>query len=367
MEKYTAYIRFTIFLFMFLLVLCREGSSHHRRSSSRGADPWRSQRRSFSKPCALPASGNALSTGRAGTALCQDFAAGRTGLHASDRYLERRDLHRRNDRGSGHAGDCDLCLDRRRFQGLSRSIQALCESALASPSIPWSECPGTCRELIRSTRISNLSAPFPRPKKRHGQPPRSRRNLSVAHRKWQLCGLQHVAIQPVQAQEADGLHQSWFEVENSHWREFLSSPQKLEETLSKRLDADKLVFSPRLNHLQMNALQNAQNSDSFRLQQLYQSIRNLEASLANKRRAIGAQHNCRFVSRILGYRQSRAMQLVAKLGTTVERRSVRELQSLLFKLKSQCRTLHKNYSKIHGFSSYAHRSAQYQHRSSLSL
>ena len=160
---------------------------------------------------------------------------------------------------------------------------------------------------------------------------------------------------------------SWFEIENSHWQEIFSSPQKLDETLSKRLDADKLVFSPRLNHLQMNALQSAQNSDSFRLQQLYQSIRNLEASLANKRRAIGAQHNCRFVSRMLGYRQSRATQLLAKLGTTVERRSVRELQSLLFKLKSQCRTLHKNYSKIHGFSSYAHRSAQYQHRSSLSL
>ncbi len=70
-----------------------------------------------------------------------------------------------------------------------------------------------------------------------------------------------------------------------------SSPQTSDETLSKRLDADKLVFSPRLNHLQMNALQSAQNSDSFRLQQLYQSIRNLEASLANKRRAIGAQHN----------------------------------------------------------------------------
>ena len=49
MEKYTAYIRFTILIFMFLLVLCREGSSHHRRSSSRGADPWRSQRRSFSR------------------------------------------------------------------------------------------------------------------------------------------------------------------------------------------------------------------------------------------------------------------------------------------------------------------------------
>ena len=31
--------------------------------------------------------------------------------------------------------------------------------------------------------------------------------ICPAHRKWELCRLQHVAIQPVQAQEADGLHQ----------------------------------------------------------------------------------------------------------------------------------------------------------------
>ena len=120
----------------------------------------------------------------------------------------------------------------------------------------------------------------------------------------------------------------------------------------------------------MNALQSAQNSDSFRLQQLYQSIRNLEASLANKRRALGAQHNRRFVSRLMGHRQSRATQIVAKIGTAVERRSLRELQSLLFKLKRQYRTLHKRYSQIYGFSSYAHRNAQYPHLShhaSLSL
>jgi hypothetical protein len=152
---------------------------------------------------------------------------------------------------------------------------------------------------------------------------------------------------------------SWFEVENSRWQEIFSSPQKLEETLSNRLDADKLVFSQRLNHLQMNALQSAQNSDSFRLQQLYQSIRNLEASLAKKRRALGAQHGHRFVSRLLGHRQSRATQIVAKIDTAVERRSFRELQSLLFKLKRQYRTLHKRYSQIYGFSSYAHRNRMY--------
>jgi hypothetical protein len=123
---------------------------------------------------------------------------------------------------------------------------------------------------------------------------------------------------------------SWFEIENSRWEKILSSPQKLEETLSKRLDADKLVFSQKLDHLQMNALQSAQNSDSIRLQQLYQSIRNLEASLANKRQGLGTKHSCRYISRLLGHRQSRATQLVAQIGTAGERRSVREIQSLLF-------------------------------------
>jgi hypothetical protein len=148
---------------------------------------------------------------------------------------------------------------------------------------------------------------------------------------------------------------SWFETENSRWEKTLGSPQKLEETLSKRLDADKLAFAPKLNHLQMNALQSAQNSDSIRLQHLYQSIRNLEASLAHKRRGVGAQQNARFVSRLLEDRQSRAAHLVVKIGTAVERRSLREVQSLLFKLKRQYRTLHQHYSQIYGFSSYAYR------------
>ena len=40
---------------------------------------------------------------------------------------------------------------------------------------------------------------------RYRSSPRACRDLS-AHRKWELCRLQHVAIHPVQAQETDGLH-----------------------------------------------------------------------------------------------------------------------------------------------------------------
>ena len=61
----------------------------------------------------------------------------------------------------------------------------------------------------------------------------------------------------------DGI-KSWFEQENSRWEKILASPEKLEETLSKRLDADKLLFSPKLNPLQANALQITQTADAIR-------------------------------------------------------------------------------------------------------
>jgi hypothetical protein len=148
-----------------------------------------------------------------------------------------------------------------------------------------------------------------------------------------------------------------FELENACWEKILSSPQKLEETLSKRLDADNMVFSPKLNHLQMNALQSAQNSDSFRLLQFYQAIRNLEASVAARRRALAAQCNSFSLSRLIGHRQPKATQLVSKIATVVERRSIRQLQTPLFQLERQYRNLHRRYSNLYGFQSYSNRNA----------
>jgi hypothetical protein len=41
----------------------------------------------------------------------------------------------------------------------------------------------------------------------------------------------------------------------------------------------------------------------------------------------------------------------------VDRRSLREMQNLLFKIKRDYRAAHKRYSQTHGFDSYAHRSS----------
>ena len=81
--------------------------------------------------------------------------------------------------------------------------------------------------------------------------------------------------------------------------QILASPQKMEEQLSKRFDSDKIVFSPRLNPSQMDALRNAQTAEAIRLQQLYQSIRNLEASIAAKRKYFVLKRSANFVSRLV--------------------------------------------------------------------
>jgi hypothetical protein len=148
---------------------------------------------------------------------------------------------------------------------------------------------------------------------------------------------------------------SCFERENQRWEQFLASPQKLEERLYKRLDSDKIVFSPRLNPSQMDALRNAQTTDAILLQQLYSSIRNLEASIVAKRKHFALKRSANFVSGLVGRRAPKAARIADKLAAAVDRRSLRELQNLLFKIRGQYRSAHKRYGQIYGFHSYANR------------
>jgi len=162
--------------------------------------------------------------------------------------------------------------------------------------------------------------------------------------------------------QMDGI-KSWFEQENSRWERILASPQKLEETLSKRLDADKLVFSPKLNSHQKITLQNAQTADAIRLQQLFQTIRNLEAGIAKKRQVLAIQSESRLVSRLTRVPKPKIMQVAEKVATAIERRSIRDLQKNLFHLKRQYRVEHKRYSRLFGFTAYSSHNAHAQHMS----
>jgi hypothetical protein len=150
---------------------------------------------------------------------------------------------------------------------------------------------------------------------------------------------------------------SCFERENKRLEQVLASPQKLEENLSRRLDSDKITFSPRLNPSQMDSLRNAQTAEAIRLQQLHQSIHNLEASIAAKRKFFALKRSANFVSRLVGRRTPKAVRAAEKLAAAVDRCSLRDMQNLLFKIRAQYRAAHKRYAQIYGFSSYANRIA----------
>ena len=127
---------------------------------------------------------------------------------------------------------------------------------------------------------------------------------------------------------------SCFERENKRWEQVLASPQKLEEHLSRRIDSDKIVFSPRLNPSQMDALRNAQTAEAIRLQQLYSSIRNLEASIMAKRKYFALKRSANFVSRLVGRRVPKAVRLADRLAAAMDRRSLRQMRHLLFKIRA---------------------------------
>lgn len=152
------------------------------------------------------------------------------------------------------------------------------------------------------------------------------------------------------------LIRSWFEHENQRWEKILQSPEETQHAVSKRIDSDKIVFAPRLNAAHLTALRNAQTAEAIRLQQSYQSIRNLESAIAAKRQFLATKRNSNLVSRLLGRRKPKLTRTVEKLAAAVDRRSLREMQNLLFKIKRDYCAAHKRYSQTHGFHAYVNRS-----------
>lgn len=151
---------------------------------------------------------------------------------------------------------------------------------------------------------------------------------------------------------------SWFERENQRWEKILQSPEKIAQTISHRLDSDRMVFTPRLSMAQLEILRSNQTAEAVRLQQSYHSIRSLEAAVADKRQVLTAQRNANYLSRFLGVRKSKFTRTAERLATKVERRSLLELQALLFKIKSDYRATHKRYTQIYGFHPHVTRSTQ---------
>jgi len=151
---------------------------------------------------------------------------------------------------------------------------------------------------------------------------------------------------------------AWFNRENERWEKILQSPEETARAIGLRLDSDKILFSPRLTNAHLMALRHSQTADAIRLQQSYQSIRNLEAAILAKRQVLAAQRNANHLAHFIGLRKPKFIRTVDKVAAKVELRSLREMQTLLFKIKRDYRASHKRYSQIHGFNSYANRSTQ---------
>jgi len=107
----------------------------------------------------------------------------------------------------------------------------------------------------------------------------------------------------------------------------------------------------------MDALRNAQTAEAIRLQQLHQRIRNLEASIAAKRKYFVLKRGANFVSRLVGRRAPKAARVAEKLAAAIDRRSLREIRNLLFKIRVEFHAARKRYAQMQGFSSYANRIA----------
>lgn len=148
-----------------------------------------------------------------------------------------------------------------------------------------------------------------------------------------------------------------FEQENELWRQGLESPDRLQERLSKRYDSEKILFAPRLTNAHLEALRQTQTAEAIRLQQSYQSIRNLETAIAAKRQFFTIRRSTNNLLHFLGRRKPKLTRTTEKLAAEVDRRSLREMQNLLFKIKREYRAAHQRYSQAHGFHSYGHRNS----------
>lgn len=153
---------------------------------------------------------------------------------------------------------------------------------------------------------------------------------------------------------------SCFERENERWTQLMSSPEKLEEHLSKRLDSDRIVSIKKLNHFELAALRANQTHEAIRLQQLYRNIQHLEYSLSVQRSALAGKRSLRIVSRLIGHRRS-SDTTISKITTALNRKSIREMQAQLFRMKREYRSMHRRYSQLFGFTAYGNRNTPIQH------
>ena len=139
----------------------------------------------------------------------------------------------------------------------------------------------------------------------------------------------------------------WFARENQLRGEFLSNQQKVDESLTKRLDQEKIAIVPRLSTAQRIALMDAEHQAASRLRQSYESILGLEAAIAERKKQQALLRVARSGERLLGVKKSPLLRAGEKLGASAQTRSLRQMQQLLTKLKRTYLLDHQHYTQDH--------------------
>jgi hypothetical protein len=139
----------------------------------------------------------------------------------------------------------------------------------------------------------------------------------------------------------------WFERENRLRAELLSNPQKVEESLSKRLDQEKIVIVPRLSAAQRIALIDADHGAASHLRHSYESILGLEAAITEKKKQLSLLRAARAAERALRVRKNPLLRAGEKFGVAAQSRSLRQMQQTLTKLKRTYLLEHQHYNQHH--------------------
>ena len=140
-----------------------------------------------------------------------------------------------------------------------------------------------------------------------------------------------------------------FDRENRRWDKLLSDPEKLRQHLEKRLDTDKISSHPKITPKQMEALHYDQSLYATRLRHAYQSIQELEAALHKKQQANSTVRILRRLPRLLGRRKPMPIRTIEKITGAVDKFSIREMRSLLYRMKQTYREDHQIYCQHFGF------------------
>ena len=159
----------------------------------------------------------------------------------------------------------------------------------------------------------------------------------------------------------------WFERENQLRGEFLSNQQKVDESLSKRLDQERFAIVPKLSTAQRIALMDAEHQAASRLRQSYESILGLEAAIAERKKQQALLRVARSGERLLGVKKNPLLRAGEKLGATLQTRSLRQMQQMLTKLKRTYLLDHQHYTQDHKHNAHHRTQSHIQQHSGLRL